>query len=86
MKQNESFNHNEQGGQRRNPFSALLRKIRRTVGIVFILAGIGIIGSSLALNFIQVTSKRKAIEEFRQEEMAAASEPAHITLAQADPD
>lgn len=87
MKQNELLKkHNEQGGQRRDSFSALLRKIRRMVGVVFILAGIGIIGSSLMLNYIQVTSKRKAIEEFRQEEMTAVSEPAHITLVQADPD
>jgi len=84
MKQNESLNkHNEQGGQRRDPFSALLCKIRRTVGVIFILAGIGIIGSSLALNFIQVTSKRRMIQEFKQE---AAAEPANITLTQADPD
>ena len=34
------------------------------------------------MNFIQVTSKRKAIEEFRQE---AAAEPSQITLAQPDP-
>lgn len=83
MKQNETFNkHGKPDRQRRDSLSALLRPIRRTLGILLIFAGIGIIGSSLILNFIQVTSKRKAIEEFRQE---AAAEPSQITLAQPDP-
>ena len=83
MKQNETFNkHGKPDRQRRDSLSALLRPIRRTLGILLIFAGIGIIGSSLILNFIQVTSKRKAIEEFRQE---AAAEPSQITPAQPDP-